>query len=306
MTLTSPGAAIRALAVLALAPLVGGIGFASAGTAPDTNQLQDIPVFKDQLYGNWSGGDVVAPNGQLPVDTAETYGGLPSLRFEVVGPSGWWWQAILAGQDWLSYSVEHHRSGGYLEFNIKCEAGGERFKFGLVDVDNVRTPHESERWFDSSTWVTVSTSWQHVRIPLADLIPDSAVAPSGNFNPRQMQSVRLQEAYASPYAKTFWINDLKFTSPEREPSAPAIRLNEVGDLSAAEKYAYVADFPEALIADAGTRFEVHGADDGAVAPRLYRPALRDAMRYFFYQRQGIAIEEPYAEGFARASATRAT
>ena len=33
--------------------------------------------------------------------------------------------------------------------------------------------------------------------------------------------------------------------------------------------------------------------------RLYEPVLRDALRYFFYQRQGIAIEEPFAEGFAR-------
>jgi endoglucanase len=33
--------------------------------------------------------------------------------------------------------------------------------------------------------------------------------------------------------------------------------------------------------------------------RIYKPVLRDALRYYFYARQGIAIEEPFAEGFPR-------
>ena len=182
-------------------------------------------------------------------------------------------------------------------------------------------------------------------------MPDDRVVPLGTFEPRQLRVVTFSEPYWGSYAKTFWLNDVKFTSPDREPSPPAIRVNQVGYLPLAEKYAFVADFPEALVADAGTRFEVRRAGDDSVAHkgkltlvdaherfvsgekvlradfsrlwrpgeyylavdapgidrspsfrvdlRLYEPALRDAMRYYFYQRQGIAIEEPLAEGFAR-------
>jgi hypothetical protein len=346
---TRPKAVRLAAAVVAL---LAGAGLAAAGTPPTTNQLQDIPVFQDRLFGTWSGGDVVAPGSLLPIDTAQVYGGLPSLRFEVQGPNNWWWVAILAGQDWMPYSVEHYRAGGFLEFNVKGAAGGEMFTLALGDLDNARVPAETELpSVGSWNHVTVTTDWQHVRVPLSALMPDDKVVPLGTFQPRQMRVLRLSEPYWGSYAKTFWLNDVKFTSPDREPSPPAIRVNQVGYLPIGEKYAYVADFPEALLADAGTRFEVRRAADDAVAYvgklklvdaheqfvsgekvlradfswlwrpgeyylavnapgidrspafrigwQLYEPALRDAMRYYFFQRQGIAIEEPYAEGFAR-------
>ena len=335
-----------------LVALAAGAGLAAAGTPPATNQLQDIPVFQDRLFGTWSGGDIVAPDSQLPIDAAETYGGLPSLRFEVVGPSNWWWAAILAGQDWMPYSVEHYRTGGYLEFNVKGAVGGEMFTLALGDLDNARVPTETTLdSVGSWSYVSITDEWQHVKIPLSALMPDDKVVPLGTFQPRQARVLRFGEPYWGPYAKTFWLNDIKFTSPEREPSPPAIRVNQLGYLPIGEKYAYVADFPEALIAEVGTRFEVRSAADDTVAYagkltlvdaherfvsgekvlradfsrlwrsgeyylvvnapgidpspafrvgwRLYEPALRDAMRYYFYQRQGIAIEEPFAEGFAR-------
>jgi len=117
--------AVRLAAILVA--LAAGAGLAAAGTPPATNQLQDIPVFKDQLLGTWSGGDIVTVgtyHDQLPIDTTQMYGGLPSLRFEVQGPNQWWWASILAGQDWMPYSVEHYRQGGDLEFNVK---GGDRW-----------------------------------------------------------------------------------------------------------------------------------------------------------------------------------
>ena len=338
-----------------LVAFVACVGVAAAGTPPPTNQLQDIPVFQDQLYGSWSGGDIVTtgPNkDQLPIDTTETYNGLPSLRLQVVGPSQWWWASILAGQDWMPYSVEHYVANGYLEFNVKGSAGGEVFNIQVGDLDNARTPAETTLAnVGSWNYVWLSTSWQHVKIPLSALIPPDQAVPQGSFEPRQFRVVRFGEAYWGPYAKTIWLNDLKFTSPDREPSPPAIRVNQVGYLPIGEKYAYVADFPEALTADAGTRFEIRSAANNVVAYagklslldaheafvsgekvlradfsglmrpgryymvvdapgidpspafdvgwRVYKPVLRDAARYFFYQRQGIAIEEPFAEGFAR-------
>ncbi len=334
-----------------LVALGAGAGLAVAGDPPATNQLQDIPVFQDRLFGTWSGGDIVAPDSQLPIDTAQVYGALPSLRFEVIGPNNWWWAAILAGQDWMPYSVEHYRTGGYLEFNVKGAVGGEQLTVAVGDLDNARVPIETT--LDSvGSWnyLGITNEWQHVKIPLSALMPDNRVVPLGSFQPRQLRVVTFGEPYSGPYAKTFWLNDIKFTSPDREPSPPAIRFNQLGYLPIGEKYAYVADFPEALVADVGTRFEVRRTDDTVAyagkltlvdtherfvsgekvlradfsplwwpgeyylvvdAPgidpspsfrvdwRLYEPALRDAMRYYYYQRQGIAIEEPFAEGFAR-------
>ncbi len=248
-----------------LVALVATAGIAAAGTPPPTDQLQDIPVFQDQLFGTWSGGDIVTTgpnNDQLPIDSTETYNGLPSLRLQIVGPNQWWWASILAGQDWMPYSLEHYVANGYLEFNVKGSVGGEVFNIQVGDFDYARTP--SETTLDnvgSWNYVWLSTSWQHVRIPLSALIPPEKAVPQGTFEPRQFRVVRFGEAYWGPYAKTIWLNDLKFTSADREPSAPAIRVNQVGYLPIGEKDAYVADFPEVLNADTGTRFEIRSADN---------------------------------------------
>ena len=52
-TFRMPRGAVR-LATMMVA-LAAAAGVALAGTPPATNQLQDIPVFKDQLLGTWSG-----------------------------------------------------------------------------------------------------------------------------------------------------------------------------------------------------------------------------------------------------------
>ncbi len=319
-----------------------------AGTPPPADQLQDLPVFQDRVPGGWSGGDLVAPDGAVPLDTTQTYQGLPSLRYEIRdSPRQWWWSSMLAFGDWATFSLQDYRAGGSLEFNVKGAVGGEEFTFGLVSVD---AGSESALWFRSPDFFTVTTEWQHVKIDLARLIKDSDVPPAGTFNPRQIQTVRFAEIYEGPYGRTFWLNDIKFTSPDREPSAPTVRVNEVGYLPLGEKYAYVADFPEVLAAVPGTRFEVRRAEDDSLAYagrltlvdeherfvsgekvlradfsrlmipgryyvkvasslepspmfeigwRIYKPVLRDALRYYFHARQGIAIEEPSAEGFPR-------
>ena len=174
------------------------------------------------------------PAGWLPIDTAQTYRGCPSLRFEVRGPSQWWWTSHpRRARTGCRYSVEHYRSGGYLEFNVKGAAGGEQFTFGLGDVDNARGPRTSRTSGSAArTTLTVTTEWQHVKIALASADPGLEAVPLGTFKPRQLQSVRFREIYSGPYAKTFWLNDIKFTSPDREPSAPAVRVNEVGYLPA--------------------------------------------------------------------------
>jgi endoglucanase len=327
------------LAALALAaPL--------AAQAPGYNKLQDIYVFKDALYGTWSGGDLVAPGGNVPIDTAQIYLGLPSLSYNVQGPSGWWWISMLTLKDWRTFSLDAYYPDGFLEFNVKGTAGGERFHIALRDRKPDAASEYTEVGVNSQDFFTVTTEWQHVSVPLSSLIPSGS-----GFRLTQTWVVAFSEAYSGPYAKQFWINSLRFTSPKTERIYPAIKVDQLGYPTMGEKYALVSGFPELLSAAPGTAFEIRRVSDGAVAwsgtlttvsdldeqnsgekilradftnlvlpgqyfvrvaaegvadslpfeigRAVYQPLLRGAMRYFFHQRQGIAIEEPFAEGFAR-------
>lgn len=324
---------------LATLPLI------ASAPPPGYNKLQDIWVFKDRLLGTWSGGDLFAPNSTVPVDANEMYNGLPSLSYNVQGPSQWWWQSMLAGDSWRAYSIESYPEHGFLEFDVKGAVGGERFNVSLSDTDPARAGGDlGTSAVNVGDYVTVSTSWQHVRIPLTDF-----VAPAG-FHFRQLHIVQISESYSGPYAKQFWLNGIKFTSPDPEHSFPAIKVNQVGYKPVGNKYALVTGFVDVLPATVGTPFHVIRASDGKSvyngtlklvsdydelsgdkvlkadfskfaipgtylirvdAPGIddslhfdigfdvFKKLLRDSMRYYYYQRQGTAIEEPYAEGFAR-------
>lgn len=318
-----------------------------------TYQLQDIPLFEYRLPASWSGGDVYAPDATIPVDTQETYEGLPSIKIAVGEQVEWWWDVhIAANSEWRSINLEPYANNGTLEFNVKGESGGEQFRFGFLDADHTRSPVEGKLFLDNESFFNVTTEWQHVSIPLKEIFSgDTQPLPPG-FNLRQITKFGLMDGYGSaPYKKTFWINNIRITSTDPEPSAPAIRVNQVGYLPRAEKYAYVAGFPETLNVCPGTRFQVRNALDDAVVfsgrlklvkrvdrfvsgekvlkaeftrlvslgryyltvdssnivsspifeigSRQYLSMLTAASRYLYYQRQGIAIESPYAGGYER-------
>ena len=305
--------------------------------APGYNKLEDIWVFKDKLLGTWSGGDLVAPNGTIPVDTNQVYNGLPSLSFNVQGPSQWWWLSMLAGDSWRAYSIEFYPPHGFLEFDVLGAAGGEQFNISLADTNPARSGGDlGTSSVNVGNYVTVSTSWQHVRIPLTDF-----VAPEG-FNFRQLHLVQISESYSGPYAKQFWLNGIKFTSPDTEHTFPAIKVNQVGYKPLGPKYALVTGFAEQLPATAGAAFHVIRASDGKsvyngtltlvtaydqgvsgeeilradfsrvfipgtyfirvdaagvddslqfkIGYDVYKELLRDSMRYYYPQRQGIEID----------------
>lgn len=234
------------------------------GLPPPTGyrKVRDWYVFKDTLPGTWSCNipdcDLYAPNNLVPIDTSPEgmYNGLPSLKLEIRQPTSWWWIVILAGKNWTTYSLENYAENGFLEFNVKGASGGERFNIFLTDVVPGRTPVESNTIkLNTSSYVSITTEWQHVKIPLKDF----NFGP--NFNLHQVRDVRFEESYSGPYAKTIWINDLKFTSPDDEPGFPAIKVNQLGYTPWAEKYALVSGFYEELPLNAGDQFVVRRAAD---------------------------------------------
>lgn len=313
------------------------------------DKLQDIWIVKDNPPGEWAGGDLTTTSGStVPIDTTQMYNGTPSLDFKITGPTQWWWSSMFWGSDshaWVDYSIEFYQPG-FLEFDVKGANGGERFNINISDEDPSRNPTDfSSNSVNVGSYVTVSTSWQHVKIPVTNF-----GVPTG-FKFRQIHSLQISESYDSPsYAREFWINGIKFTSPSNEHSFPAIKVNQIGYQPLGAKYALVTGFAETLSVTAGTAFhvmrvsdnasvyngalrldseydslsgdEVFSADFSALtnpgtyfirvdAPGVqdslpfqigfgvFGEVLRDAMRYYYFQRQGIAIEAPYGEGFAR-------
>ncbi len=340
-----PGSAwLAALLIAVLIQVVAPQQLFAQTPPPGYNQLQDIYVFKDTLLGTWSGGDLLAPGANVPVDYTQMYNALPSLSYEIQGPTQWWWTSILAGRDWRTYSLEFYYPDGFLEFNVKGAAGGEQFNMALTDLEPENPVSVSSATVNSFDFFTVTTDWQSVKVPLSAFVP-----PGQAFRFRQMRQLSLGETYSGPYAKHFWINSVRFTSPNKEHTYPAIKVDQVGYLRLARKYALVSGFGETLTADVGTPFHVLRVSDGTpvysgsltfvteydevsgekvlqadfskvIAPgtyyitvdaagidpspsfqigfSVYQPLLRDAMRFYYHQRQGIAIAEPYAEGYA--------
>jgi len=316
---------------------------------PGYNQLQDIWIVQNSPPGEWAGGDLTTTaSSTVPLDNNEMFNGMPSLSYKVTGPSQWWWLSMFQGSDshpYVDYSLEYYQPG-FLEFDVKGAQGGERFLLSVNDEDPSRNPVSlSSSSLNIGNYVTLTTNWQHVRIPLTDF-----AVPAG-FKFRQMHTLQIAESYDSPsYARQFWINGIKFTSPSKEHSFPAIKVNQIGYEPTGTKYALVTGFAETLAASAGSPFHIIRASDGksvydgvlklesqydamsgdevlsadfsaVTAPGTYlvrvdapgvqdslqfqigfgifNKVLRDSMRYYYFQRQGIAIQEPYGEGFTR-------
>src|SRR3569833_1445126 len=215
------------------------------------NQLQDIWIVQSSPPGEWAGGDLTATsNSTVPLDATQMYNGTPSLSYNIVGPSQWWWLSMFTGSDshpWVDYSLEYYRPG-FLEFDVKGAQGGERFVISLSDEDPTRNPvNLSSISVNIGNYVTVGTSWQHVRLQLTDF-----GTPAG-FKFRQVHTVQLGESYDSPsYARHFWVNGIKFTSPSKEHSFPAIKVNQESYEPIGTKYALVTGFGEILSATTKT------------------------------------------------------
>jgi hypothetical protein len=265
-------------------------------------------------------------DGIFPLDVSTMLNGEPSIKIAT-----WWdWSGAVTLGGWNTYSIANYVENGYLSFSYKSNVANSPFRVRLVSQNkpagSIATP-----FYD----LTAATTWTTVNLRLTDLISGTA-----NFRPDQMQQVVFSGgAPADPNNKpTFWINNLRYTTTDLEPSFPPIKVNQLGYGIAAEKYALVTGFPE-LLSCAGSSFQVRRVSDNSVAASgtlslitdyepnvsgericradfsslttigdyyvtvsglddsppftisnaIYTDLLRDAARYFYYQRQGIAI-----------------
>jgi endoglucanase len=233
---------------------------ANYGAPEGWRDLPDYYIFKDTQRGAWSGssGGLETENGNLPVDLDETYEDLPSLRFNVTEPVDSV-TSILTLASWLSHDKQNYVPNGHLEFYVKGKEGGEQFMIGGDDNVARRDPVEQVVLVPVSDYVTVTTEWQHVKIPLKDIYDD----PDVPLDAKNTRAIRLGVVNNEPF--TVWINQLKMTSPDIEPGFPEIKVNQVGFRNFVEKYAYVSGFEDEFTADVGTPFQVRRVSDDSVA-----------------------------------------
>jgi hypothetical protein len=222
--------------------------------------LPDFYVFKDKV-GGWSGcgaGELETVNGNLPVDTQVTYENLPSLRFNLTTQLTSWMSIIITLAEWCNHDVSRYVPNGYLEFNVKGKTGGEQFVIGAVDhVSERASGIEHTTTKPVTNYCSVTTGWQHVKIPLKDILD-----PVLGMDPYNAKALVLDKVTANPFC--VWINQLKLTSPDKENAFPAIKVNQVGFREASEKYAYVSGFEDDFTATAGTTFQVKRVSDNTV------------------------------------------
>lgn len=236
---------------------------ASAASPPaGWNKLQDIVIFSGTPSSSdgWAGsgnGALELGSGVVPIDSAVTYNGSYSLRYNISYAPDYWSSIITTNLWWQTSNIERYISDGRLEFDVKGNAGGEAFSIGFQDRVKERSSGEfMEQTVPVTNFTSITTSWKHVSIPLSSIITN----PS--FDLKQLYTLMVKSANANPMK--FWITNVKITSNNTEQSYPPVKVNQVGYAADADKYALVSFFEGDYTAAAGTAFQLKRASDNAV------------------------------------------
>ncbi|MGB1252904.1 MAG: glycoside hydrolase family 9 protein [Candidatus Promineifilaceae bacterium] len=234
--------------------------------ATDRQTLPELPLFTDKPLAQWVG----AGNGMsiesevddndavfLPLDATQSYQELPSYRVRVSGENGWW-SISFAGRDWEPFSLAPYAANGFLEFNIKSSERPAALQIGISDINFDRDVRGNvPNVVPLQNYIVPSKNWQTVRIPLSNLL-------SGGDDFRLSQIATLQFSSVNGDPQLFWLNNIRFTSDDYEPTYPAIKVNQLGYLPSQYKVARVSGFDEVLAASAETSFEVRKASDNTI------------------------------------------
>ena len=281
-------------------------------------------------------GDFETENGAIPLERTVTNGRKKVYRFMAGGSGG----LMFPLHGWGAFSLEQYYENGFIEFDIRGASGGENFNIGLrSDTRNVVRTHSVSL---ASQNIQVTTSWQHVKIPIKTI--------AGNMTDGfSIQNITLV-VIEVPRRLQFYLSEMYITSPDREKQYPVIKVNQTGYELNHNKYALVSCFPGAFALSANTEFYVindrgerkfsgklqqlsrtadassgeivYRADFSAlnepgtyyisitnprindslkfnIARNVYNGLLADTLKYFYFQRQGIDLEQRYAGVFAR-------
>ncbi len=231
------------------------LDLAMAQTPPPVpRSLIDIVFFEGtrlpQAVSQEGGFFIDKDSGGLPLETLETWQDKPSLRLIVSG-LGRQWTATLAGPGWASCDLTPYWNSGSLELTVKGQKGGETFKVAIADRDPIR---RSSTVFSQNITVP-SRSWTKLQIPLRRIIADP-----GPFRLNQTAEIRL----TGDKELAVYIGSVKITSPDKEPSPPSVKVNQVGYEPDWPKKAIVSGFAGEVGFKAGSGFRVLDITDKVV------------------------------------------
>ncbi len=227
---------------------------ANAEAETDYRKLQDYSVFNGNGNINWCGGDnLEVVNSRVPIDSSMTYNGTDSIRICTTGTSDDW-SARLVVRNWMSMDFSQYVPDGKLEFDIKGNAGNEKFKIGFADY--VSEKGEDRATVSVGKYTEITKEWKHVSIPLSDI---SKANPDVDFSDITLLYL-LNDGTTE--AQKFWITNIEVTSESLEPESPAIKLNQAGFQTDSMKYALVSFYPETHSISENDRFTVYDFDTG--------------------------------------------
>ncbi|WNS45243.1 glycoside hydrolase family 9 protein [Paenibacillus sp. MMS20-IR301] len=215
--------------------------------------LVDYRIFST-ISDGWAGDSgfgLETVDSKLPIDNAAVYNGLPSLLLNTKTPSSpSWYNALITVAGWKAYDFTSYYPNGYLEFNIKGNAGGETFLLGFKDrVFERAAGNEITTTVNINSYTSITTAWKHVKIPLKDLMQVSQ-----GINISSIDALSLKNNGFQPLK--VWLNDIRVTSPDKEKEYAPIKVNQLGYPADGVKQALVTGFEDVLTADAGTPFKV--------------------------------------------------
>jgi len=226
--------------------------------------LLDYHIFKDgnAVYG-WAGDDgfgLEYENYHLPVDTTVTLNGLPSIRLNSKTPTTpFWYNVLIVVSGWEAHDFTPYYQNGFLEFNVKGKVGGESFLVGFKDrVFERPSGNEITTNVNVSNYANITTDWTHVKIPLKD-----AMNVSQGIDPSKIDTLSIKNNGSTPV--TFWLNDIKITSPDKERVFDPIKVNQLGYPGDGMKQALVTGFEDVLTVDENTTFSVKNAANNSTA-----------------------------------------
>jgi hypothetical protein len=308
-------------------------------------KLQDISVFHE--YGSYREHGVDAPvfcvtwgnfeleNGLIPLDKTISNEGKKVYRVNARASGG----LMFPLHGWGAFSLEQYYPNGCIEFDILGAIGGEDLSIGLrSDTKGIAKTHSISL---SSQNIKVTNSWQHIKIPIKDIVGRL----NDGFSINDITIVILD----IPKIQKFYLSEMYITSPDNEKQYPVVKVNQTGYRLHHAKYALVSCFPDTLGLSEQTEFKVidknnetrftgklqmiteldpssgervfsadftgfnepgeyyikvicPGVEDSfkfSIGDTVYDGLFVDAMRFFYYQRQGIDLEKQYAGVFAR-------
>ncbi len=290
-------------------------------------------VFYSDSYAFAGGGcSVTTINGRIPVVPVD---GQNALKIEVTGSGGYWGVGI-ARRGWVRWYLDNYLPDGVMEFQVKGERGGERFRIGFADSDRDGQGPDFDRnaYVPVTKYVSITKEWQTVRIPISDFI---AAEPKIELDDCQ-KVVLSKDGDAKPMI--VYLRGIRFVTTSPEHPVPPIKINQLGyrpymvkiaKISAPTRTFQIVDAKTGRIVLKGVTRKVAENDpvsgdnvweadftpvktpgryklvaDGVgesfvfeIRENVYDGLFRDAVRFYYLQRCGIALESKFAGPLAR-------